>query len=79
MFKNDPCFSLVYCTATSHFESACARAPDGVTLIGCSAQTSGDPEIFLLTGLQETFIGPITPGCTGLVITQPTGLNYDIP
>lgn len=69
------------CTATSHFESACAcaRAPDGVTLIGCSAQTSGDPEIFLLTGLQGTFIGPITAGCTGLVITQPTGLNYDIP
>lgn len=64
------------------FESANARAPrapDVVTLIGCSAQTSGDPEIFLLTGLQETFIGPITPGCTGLVITQPTGLNYDIP
>lgn len=78
----------MYCTATSHFESARARArararapaaPDVVTLIGCSAQTSGDPEIFLLTGLQETFIGPITPGCTGLVITQPTGLNYDTP
>lgn len=55
------------------------RAPDFVAIIGCSVQTFVDPEIFLLTGSQATFIGLITLGCTGSAITQPTGLNYDIP
>lgn len=55
------------------------RAPDFVAIIGFSVRTSVGPETFLLTGSQATFIGLITLGCTGSAITQPTGLNYDIP